>query len=504
VIVSSFGQVQALTTTSAAVTSTPSYALYGQQPQSYLGFYKSQPNIRMCVEFLARNIAQLGIHVFRRVADDDRVRLVDHPLALTLDAPNPARTRYRLIEDLQTDMGIYFNAYWLKIRIAEPQRLGLVRLPPYEMEVEGGLLPRAYYWTTSNGTRTTFSPQDVVHFSGYGDALAPFMGISPLETLKAMLLEEREATLYRQTYWRNAARVEGVLTRQKDTAAGKWSVEQTEEYARQWRLKYASGGRGQNPGGTPILPVGMDFKTASFSARDSEYTQGGKLRREICAAEYHIPLPMVGILDHATFSNIEEQHKQTYSDCLGPWLTMYALEFKRQVLSEFEDREDVYAEFNIAEKLKGDFEEQAAALAALVGGPVMTINEARARLNLPRMDDPSADEVQRPLNMTTQSSAAEEPGMLPPTLEPTAMAAVQACWNRQHARLALVPPTDRAEAFDLARWNRELAADLRPIYASVYDDRIARRFAELRARQINTFTRAMLAAGHPVFLAEAA
>jgi HK97 family phage portal protein len=503
-IVSSFGQVQALTTRSPGASSEIGRSLYGQ-PQSYLAFFKSQPNIRTCVEFLARNIAQLGIHWFRRVSDDDRVRLTDHPAAVTLEYPNPARTRYRLIEDLMTDMGIFFNAYWLKVRVAEPRQLGLVRLPPYEMEVEGGLLPSAFYWTTTNGTRTRFDPKDIVHFSGYGDALAPFMGISPLETLRAILLEEREATAYRQGFWRNAARIEGVLTRQKDTPAGKWSIEQTADYARQWRAKYASGSRSTEGGGTPILPVGMDFKTASFSARDSEYVVGGKLRREICGAEYHIPLPMIGILDHATFSNIKEQHKQVYTDCLGPWLMMFVLEFKRQLLPEFPDSDDVYAEFNIAEKLKGDFEEQATALQALVGRPVMTVNEARARLNLPRLDDPTCDEVALPLNLTTPSAGAAEDGTLPAAVEPAAMTVVRDVWNRQHARLLGVPASDRAEAFDLKRWNRELSTDLRPIYTSLgYDDRIARRLSDVRAKQINAFTRAMLAAGHPVFGVEAA
>jgi len=72
-----------------------------------------------------------------------------------------------------------------------------------------------------------------------------------------------------------------------------------------------------NSGKTAVLEEGMTWKQASFSARDSEYLAGRKLTREECARAYHIPLPMVGILDHATFSNIKEQHKNLYQDCLG-------------------------------------------------------------------------------------------------------------------------------------------------------------------------------------------
>lgn len=408
------GELKALTSSApAAVTSD--YASTIGQSANYLNFYTSQPNVRTCVEFLARNIAQLGIHVFRRLGDDDRVRLVDHPLAITLEAPNPARTRYRLIEELVTDMGIFFNAYWLKVRLPDG-RLQLFRLPPYQVEVEGGLLPYAYYWTAPNGVRVELPPTDVVHFSGYGGLGREFMGISPLETLRGILNEEREATHYRQSYWRNAARIEGIFTRAKDTPAGKWSNEQVADWAGQHRALY--GPHGRNAGGTPILPVGMDFKNATFNARDSEYVSGGKLRREICASSYHIPLPMVGILEHATFSNIKEQHKQMYADCLGPWCEMFSEEFERQILPEFEDVDRVYNEFNIAEKLKGDFEEQAAAMQTLVGRPVMTVNEGRARLNLPRSNDPGADAVASPLNMSTPNDGSESDAVVVPASPP--------------------------------------------------------------------------------------
>jgi hypothetical protein len=45
---------------------------------------------------------------------------------------------------------------------------------------------------------------------------------------------------------------------------------------------------------------------------------------------------------------------------------------------------NVYVEFNLAEKMKGSFEEQATSLQTAVGAPWMTRNEARARQNLRR------------------------------------------------------------------------------------------------------------------------
>jgi HK97 family phage portal protein len=231
------------------------------------------------------------------------------------------------------------------------------------------------------------------------------MGLSPLETLRQLLAEDAAQTAYRQSYWKNSSRIEGVITRPKD--APKWNLDQKQAFREQWQTRY---GGGSGAGATAVLEDGMQFQPVSFSARDSEFVPARKLTREEVAAAYHVPLPMVGILDHATFSNIKEQHKQLYQDCLGPWLQMIAEEIERQLLPDSEDSDRVYLEFNIQEKLKGSFEEQAASLYALVGRPIMTANEGRARLNLPRItDDASADALALPLNTSSGAITLPEP-----------------------------------------------------------------------------------------------
>jgi len=214
-IIHSYGAVEAIAPNAPVWTPSGSLTLYGSAP-TYAALYRTQPAVRTVVDFLARNVAQLGLHVFRRVSDTDRVRLIDHPLARTLKNPNPATTRYRLFEALMQDLGVYFNAFWLKIRIASPDRdpaLGLVRLPPEQIGIEGFLSPTAYVWTPEGRTeQRRFLPAEVIHFSGY-DPTNPKAGFSPLETLRRVLAEEVAASEYRQHFWTNAARIEGVIER---------------------------------------------------------------------------------------------------------------------------------------------------------------------------------------------------------------------------------------------------------------------------------------------------
>jgi HK97 family phage portal protein len=469
VIVRTFEGLQALTTPAerwSHASSGGSVDLYDYR-HTYAEIYRTQPNVRICVDFLARNVADVAPQAFRRVSDTDRVRLADHDLITWLDHPNPATVRYRLVEDLVTDLGIYYRAFLLKVRYVGADgrdAIGLVRLPPDETKAmpEGALLPQFFRWTVSGRDRD-FAPSEIVHFAGYK------LGISPLETLRRILAEEAAAGAYREHFWRQGARVPGVVTRPKE--AKRYDPIQAASWREQWRAAYGGAG-GED---TVLLQDGETFQQTTQSAKDSEYTVGGKLRREICAAMYQIPQPFIGILDHATFSNIKEQHKNLYQDCLGPWFEWIRQEIHRQLLVECEDQDHVYLEFNIDKKLAGTPEERANSMQVSIGRPWRTVNEGRALDNLPRIDDPELDTV-APQQGGPATNPASEPkpakGMVRTDdttddgADNVAIAPIlHAARLRQQARLGKLPIAERAGAFleDLPRWNRELAADLTPI-----------------------------------------
>ncbi len=475
-IVRTFEGLQALTTPQPTWSASSSSGLVlNDYRHTYFEIFRTQPNVRICIEFLARNIAHVPPQVFRRVSDTDRVRLLDHDLARWLNKPNPATTRYRLFEDLVIDLGIYDRAFLLKVRYVDNagrDAIGLVRLPPEEMTVQGGLLPTGFCWTV-DGREKEFAPSEIVYIAGYRQ------GISPLETLRRVLAEEAAAGEHREGFWRNAARIDGVVTRPSGSSAypgvKRYDPTQIASWREQWQAAYA-GGAGS--GKTVLLQDGETFTPQSFSAKDSEYTAGGKLRREICAAEYFIPLPFVGILEHATFSNIKEQHRNLYQDCLGPRFEHLRQEIHRQVLIECEDQQDVYLEFNIDAKLAGTPEERASSMQISIGRPWRTVNEGRALDNLPRIDDPALDTVAPqqggPSDASAQPTPTDPAGRPVPAdddeegddVDATLTAPVlHAARLRQQARLIKLPAGLRASAFfaDLDRWNGELTADLTPI-----------------------------------------
>ena len=393
--VRSGGQLVALGETSKA-GARPSVALYGNTKQAPDVIWRTQPAVRTVVGFLGRNIAQLGLHTFERVSDTDRRRVIDSPLARLIKRPFPQHTWYRLIDALVQDMCIYDEAFLLKVR-PEGATAGLMRLPPSRVTPVGSWVAPTGFSVGEKSKAVVIPAEEVVYFRGYNPT-DPLRGVSSMETLRRILAEEAAAGDYREQFWNNAARIEGVLKRPAD--APEWSDVARSRFLEEWQALYSGA---SNSGRTAILEEGMDFSPTSFNAKDSQYIESRKLSREEVAAAYHVPLPMVGILDHATFSNIKEQHKQLYQDTLGPWTEMIQQEFEAQLVPDLEPSGKVYIEFNIGEKMKGSFEEQAASIQSSVGAPVMTRNEGRGLLNLPALD--GGDDLITPLNVANSGDA---------------------------------------------------------------------------------------------------
>lgn len=364
-------------------------------PWEYAEIWRRQPQVRTVIGFLSRNVAQLGVHVFRRLSDTDRERLSDHPLAQVLAEPLPRVTQFRFMERLVSDVALYDDAYGIKLKLNG--RMRILPVPPTLIHPYGGNWIAPEYYETPGGRQ--FGPDEVLHIHGYspGNLVS---GSSPIDSLRELLLESSEASKNRAKMWKGGARITGVLTRPAD--APDWNAADKRRFREMWRSFTDGGG---SEGGTPLLEDGMAYSPVGFNPEQAQYIESRKLTREEVSAAYFIPPPLIGILDHATYSNIKEQHSHLYQDTLGPWLVMLEQEIAAQILPDLPgDNAGVYAEFNISAKLRGSFEEQAAAASTATGGPWMTRNEIRARNNLPRVE--GGDELIVPLNVTAGGLAS--------------------------------------------------------------------------------------------------
>lgn len=380
----------------------------------YSTFYRTQPSVYTVVEFLAWQISQIGIKVYRREDDGEKTHLQDSPITRILAYPAEGLTYERFIHSTVADLCVYGNAYWRKMQQGSTR--SLVPLRPYMVTPRGGtILAAGTYDVATAGGSVSLDAEEVVHFRRHNpDDMR--IGVSPLEPLRSILREEREASADRIGFWANSARVGGILQ-----FKGTLSDDAYERIQRSW-LNAQAGAR--NSGKTAILEEDGTFKETAFSPKDAEFIAGRKLALETVARAFNVPVSVLGLTDTATYASQKEFHKALYQDTLGPWLAFLEGEIKSGVVEWFTSDTAVFVEFNIAEKLKGSPEEQADALRAQVGVPVLSVNEWRAIYNLPRIEDDRFDIPVMPANVAY--GGATPNGQIPALEDPAALAAAPA------------------------------------------------------------------------------
>lgn len=424
--------------------------------------YKSQPHLRTVVSFMGRNVGQLGLPVFERVDDSDRRSARDSTLAKLLARPNPGTTRYELINGTVADLALYEKCYWwISKDIDSPSGWAIVRVPvpwvtPHDENPWGF---RTYTASFPGAKPITIQADNMLVFHGWSpDSLSA--GVSPVEALKDLLLEQIEGVIYRKAVWKRGGKVSAVITR---PAGHKWSDEARKQFSEAWRAKFT--GSGSQVGGTPILEDGMTLNKVDFSAREQEFIEGTKLSLNTVASVYHINPTMIGLLDNANYSNVREFRKMLYGDTLGPVISMIEDRINTFLLPMLDmDTDRYYAEFNIQEKLQGNFEEQSSVMSSMVGAPIMTPNEGRARFNLPAIE--GGDHLVVPLNVTEGGQAsptdsgsqnedplAEQPDQAPKAVPPAFL-------KRQRQSALARKSAGWQMWWDAERWDRELAQDM--------------------------------------------
>lgn len=465
-------------------------AIQRAQAATYAWMYANQPAVRTVVAYISENLAQLGLKLYDRIDDNERESANDHPAALTMRYPNDASPADLFIHEFVSDYLVYNNAYAIKFRRGPGNPITLIRLLPHMVAVLGaGYAVTGYRVYRVDGSFTDVAPDDMIHWRNYNPE-DPRLGISPLETLRSELVQE-SATMQTLTELAQSGLQGGYLKRPAEVDA--LSVEAEERFLEAWRTA-----RKASPKKTPLLQEGMEFVQQMMSPKDAELLASRQFTRDEVAGQYGmVHCPPQG----------EEEHKQFYADVLAPLSKRLSCQFDLSLLQQEFMRTDLYFEFNMDEKMRGDIESRLPNLVSAAGAPIMLRDEARAILNLPKVD--GGDELVTPLNVIVGDNPKPSPMVmgpqdpnkppqdgsyreLPPppgastnghtkALEVTTQPKRISDMARQRRYIdEVVPVLERfythqlralqgKSAFDTERWNRELRADLEKAISSIVE-----------------------------------
>lgn len=306
------------------------------------------------VRVLAETFASLPSLTYRRLESGGKKRAVDHFLyPLLHDLPNPEITSFELRETMMAHAVSWGNAY------AEIQWNGsgeieaLWPLTPNRVTPKRDPRTKELFYTvdTDDGPKILLRNQ-VHHIRGL--SFNGLVGYNPVQLHResiGLALAEQE---YTARFFGNDASPSGFLEHPKglsDTAYTRlktWWREGHEGLSKKHRFA--------------ILEENMKWHQAGVDPEKAQLLGSRKFSVSEMARLLRIPPHMIGDLEKATFSNIEEQAIEFVIYSMLPWLRRWEQAQFRDLIPQ-EERREIFTEFLIEGLLRGKIQERYAAYA---------------------------------------------------------------------------------------------------------------------------------------------
>jgi HK97 family phage portal protein len=366
------------------------------QSANYAWMYSNSPAVRTVIDVIVRNVGQLDLRLYEEVSESERTPQPDHPAALSLRYPNERTPSDKFIRELFKDFLIHDNAYSALAEAAGNQ-VTFARLPAFMVEVQGSSLwqvdnyrvwPQGA-WTSAGswgggGSWVDFSPDQVLHWHGE-NPLDPRIGLSLLDTIRDVVAEDAALQQATVELANNGLQEPTWIYRPLDAPAWSTAARRAHEEDVANRMRE----RNKKP---LQMEEGMEMRSFGMSPRDAQMYEIRRWAIERVSSLYGVPLGMVGM----GTGLIADDRQEFLTDCLPPYCEAFTKMLNQRLLVQAYGQTDLCFEFNLDEK-SINADERLKTLTSATGRPVMLTNEARAKLNLPPVED--GDELVTPLNV---------------------------------------------------------------------------------------------------------
>lgn len=352
------------------------------------------------VRVLAESIAQLPIRLFRKKPDGTREQVTVHPLLpLITRAPNAVMTRITWMEQQTAQLALWGSAYsrliidrnTLRPREIFPLKSSAIAPELRETKDSEGYPTLRKVFKMNN---SYLSDADVLHVPLM--TLDGVNGLSPITMNRSGIALSLNQQQFASSFYEQGTKLSGVLEH-----PNKLSPEAAERLRGSFRAAY---GGPNNAGKVAVLEEGMKFSALSMPLDDAQFIETMKFSREQIAAMFRVPPHMIGHLDRATFSNIEQQSLEFAVYTLGPYLVKWE-QALNSLLYEGE-REEYYFRFNLDALLRGDIKSRYDAYAVARNWGWLSVNDIMELED--RSPIPDGNVYLQPLNMTKAGTPANE------------------------------------------------------------------------------------------------
>ena len=363
-----------------------------------------------CVRVRAESVGQLPLHVYEQRGAEKMKALTNPLYALLHDAPNEATTSQEFLEWVSASLDITGNAYIFINRLPSGEIFEFLPLEAAYVEAKRTKAGDPFYVVRVPGTEPrALAGTEVLHIklmSLDGGLTGASIIMQARNTIALAIAQEKHGSMF----FKNGATVGGAL--QTDQVLNDDTYDALVE---SW---LETQGGLDNAHRTAILEAGVKYTQVGLSLADSQFLEGRSFSQTEIAGLFRVPPHMIGNLEKATFSNIEQQGLDFVVHGLVPTLRRIEQRISLQLIAPA-DRRRFYAKFSVSGLVRGDMAARGAFYQIMRNIGAMSPNEVR---DMEEMNPyPGGDSYDKPLASNTGPGAPKPPEPKPgdkPTKDP--------------------------------------------------------------------------------------
>lgn len=367
--------------------------------------YRDRIWVRRCINLIANSMTQVGIKpMFKGEVVED------HPIKDLLKRPDPRDPALNFFEEAVRWGEITGDWFFEAIPARDGSIAQLVRLRADDTQIKPGKLGRPagyvydrngagdkveYAWADPEIPKLPNTGPNAVIAGRYTSPIDDWYGMSPLRSAKDDIISEYHAVRYDHRFFRNSARPD-VAVLFKNSLSDQERAKNKDA----WQdFKGVD-----NSHKAAILSGDADIKLIGQNQKDVEYLNGRKLSREGQCGAHGVPPVLVGILDHATYSNLKEARQVFWQETMLNKLEFFAIWSTYTIVPYFEGVDEIAFDVSNIQALQESENEKTDRLVRGIAGGLLTPNEGRESLGLEPVDQPEADVIYLPSNVAAIDS----------------------------------------------------------------------------------------------------
>ena len=345
-------------------------------------FAMSLSAVYSAVELISNSIALLPIQV--KFKDDKGEPQVNSEHELNIAFNNNDMSKYMIIKMMVADMLLFGNGYAL-IERSGGHVTGIRYLESNDVQVQWDKYKKKLYYTCNTVPGKIIQPENILHI--YKNSRDGHTGIGILKYAARTIDLANYTENSSLDYFAKGLNVTGIVH----------AKQPMNKIQAQQALNSIEGNVNADKAYYKFLPFDIDFQPLTQNAKDAQMIETRLFNVSEIARFFNISPVLLQDLSKSSYSTVEAANLQFLTQTLLPYISIIESEFNRKLVGE----ENIFIDLDEREFLRTDSQSTANYLSTLKNNGIITTNECREMLGLPRIE--GGDEIFVPFTDINQN-----------------------------------------------------------------------------------------------------